>query len=95
MSKFLDFKPGDLIEWIHGYTENPITLVGEDEEFYSSIQDADVPVGSNLVHMCVYNDGETYSWLNERGVFRAHIHDVTWVHGFAGSIGLITPRVRK
>jgi len=68
----LNIKPGDLIEWVYEYDS---FLAVEGEELYSSIEKRYVPIGSNLVHMCIDIDDETYSWLNEKGLFHAHVDD--------------------
>jgi len=71
LTKF-NIKPGDLIEWV--YMRNN-KLVDENEIFWSSIEKRYVSIDRELVHMCISVDDETYSWLNENGLFRAHVDD--------------------
>jgi len=67
------FAPGDLIEWV--YMSNN-ELVAKNEELWSRIDNAYVPIGRNLVHMCISVDNDVYSWLNEKGLFRARSSDI-------------------
>ena len=76
-SSMLKIKPGDLIEWI--YTREK-RLVIADETLWSRIENSYVPIGSNLVHICVAVDDEAYSWLNEKGLFHACKHDCIVFH---------------
>jgi len=69
----LDFKPGDLIEWVNKANGK---LVVENEMLWSTIEEHWIPVGSNLVHLCTSVDSKMYSWLNEKGLFHAHVDDI-------------------
>jgi len=71
MTKF-NFAPGDLIEWRYWATDR---LVRPNEELYSSIENEWVPIGSNLVHMCVRCENRHFTWLNEKGAFNANYLD--------------------
>jgi len=73
-----DFKPGDLIVWVHAYNNE---LVLNNEELWSTIERHYVPIGRNLVHMCISVNNETYSWLNVEGLFTARVDDTRLVIG--------------
>jgi len=89
MTKF-DFKPGDLIEWVYEYNNK---LVNEYETLWSTITNKHVPIGRELIHMCISCDNKTYSWLNERGLFSAYVMDERmWVSDPFWKI--VKPRVR-
>jgi len=90
MAKF-DIKPGDLIEWMYKCNDE---LVDEHKELYSSIEKRWVPIGRELVHVCISIDDETISWLNEKGLFRAHVNSAT--RGQLQRIVVtVVPRVRE
>jgi len=72
VSKF-DINPGDLIVWRCTYY--PEHDVYDDDTLYSTIENDWVPIGRNFVHMCISYDDKTYSWLNEKGLFRARVDD--------------------
>jgi len=59
MTKF-DIKPGDLIEWVYE-GERIIKRIVTDETLWSTIENRYVSIGSKCFHLCIYNDGETYS----------------------------------
>jgi len=65
-------KPGDLIEWAYVHNGNLVII---DEDLWSTIDNEWVPIGRNLVHMCIDIDSKKYSWLNKKGLFRAYIDD--------------------
>lgn len=65
--------PGDLIEWVYDGTDIPVAC---NEEVYSSTMKTYVPVGSDMVHMLMHRDGETYYWLNQMGLFYAGEDDL-------------------
>jgi len=87
-----DFKPGDLIEWVY---KNGGQLVYSNEEIWSSIEQRYVPIGLRHIHLCTNVDDETYSWLNEKGLFRAHVDDVGGSWLYRGEVETIVPRVRR
>jgi len=87
----LNIKPGDVIEWIYTCDNE---LVVKDETLYSSIERNYVPIGSNLFHVCISIDDETYSWLNKNGLFRTRTDETTGGFGRAASTRVV-PRVRK
>jgi len=89
MTKF-NFKPGDLIEWV--YVRGGRSVI-ENEQLYSTIEQDYVPIGSGLVHVCVERDNETYSWLNEDGLFRASVDDTVSSKDSPGSRWVV-PRAR-
>jgi len=68
----LNIKPGDLIEWTY---EGGVRRTNKHEKLWSSIEKDWVPIGSKYVHLCIANDSEMYSWLNEKGVFKARTDD--------------------
>jgi hypothetical protein len=35
-----------------------------------------VPIGSNMIHLCISCEGKTITWLNEEGLFRARKDDI-------------------
>jgi len=91
MTRKFDIKPGDLIEWVYAYDNE---LVVEDEELWSRIEKRYVPIGRNLVHLCISVENSVYSWLNEKGLFRAHMNDTqTFRYGYLPP-GIV-PRTRK
>ncbi len=65
-------KPGDMIEWVHKRSGH---LVHEDETLWSAVERRFVPIGSEMVHFLVSINEETYSWLNEKGLFHARVDD--------------------
>jgi len=82
------FKSGDFIEWVEMCGGK---LVDKDEELYSTIENKWVPIGSNLVHMCINVEDDVYTWLNEKGLFSAHVDD-TASYGRHLRIEVVTPR---
>jgi hypothetical protein len=82
-------KPGDLIEWT--FTDGK--PVREDEMIWSTVEKKHVPIGSDLIHLCVSREGEIITWLNERGMFRAHVGDnLVWTDGWAVLLAIPRPR---
>jgi len=86
-----DIKPGDLIEWTYKYNNK---LVVENEILWSSIEKRYIPIGSKYVHMCIDLNDETYSWLNEKGLFRACVDDMPG-HGYVDRRSAVVPRTRR
>jgi hypothetical protein len=66
-------KPGDLIEWVCRPNNIPVR---EYECLWSSMEDNWVPIGPELTHLCVFRDGKTITWLNEKGLFHASVDDI-------------------
>ena len=67
-------KPGDMIEWTY---KTSGVLVHKDETFWSSAERRYVPIGGEMVHLLVSVNDETYSWINEKGLFHARVDDTT------------------
>lgn len=68
-------KPGDMIEWTY---KTSGVLVHKDETFWSSAERRYVPIGGEMVHLLVSVNDETYSWINEKGLFHARVDDSAW-----------------
>lgn len=83
-------KPGDMIEWTYKLSGR---LVHEDETLWSSTEERFVPIGSEMVHCLVSINDETFSWLNEKGLFHACVGDTRRGTG-AGRVWRVVPRVR-
>ena len=82
-------KPGDMIEWVHKFSGH---LVHEDETLWSSTEERFVPIGSEMFHFLVSINDETFSWLNEKGLFHACVGD-TDPSVFFSRPGPVVPRV--
>ena len=65
-------KPGDLIEWT--FCDNG-KVVGKSGGLWSTIENRWVPIGGTMCHLLVSIDEKTYSWLNDKGLFHAHVDD--------------------
>ncbi len=65
-------KPGDLIEWV--YKSNREVVVSG-EELWSTPLERWVPIGSEQVHLLISITDETIVWLNDKGLFHAHVND--------------------
>jgi len=78
-----DIKSGDLIEWVDILNNE---LVVGDKFLWSSTEKRYAPICSKYVHMCISVDDETYSWLNEKGLFHAHVDDTRHCPGGAGPL---------
>jgi len=87
----LNIKPGDLIEWVY---EHDNELVVENEELWSRIEQRYVPIGSNLVHMCISVDDEMILWLNEKGLFHTRV-DATSRQPWTKPHCVVVPRAKK
>jgi hypothetical protein len=66
----MNVAPGDLIEWV--YKHNNVA-VHAGETAWSSPDSRWVPIGSDLVHVCIGIKRNCIVWLNERGLFRMKI----------------------
>jgi len=75
----LNVRSGDLIEWVY---ERDDELVAKHEKLWSTIEYKWVPIGREFIHLCVSYDGETISWLNEKGLFFANIIDIVRSHQY-------------
>jgi hypothetical protein len=84
-------KPGDIVEWAHKETGDPVV---KDEELWSSVTKSWCLIGSGLVHTCIACDGETITWLNSKGLFFARVDDASIV-ALSSAKGMIIPRVKK
>jgi len=87
----LDFNPGDLIEWVYKCNNE---LAVENEILWSSIEKCYIPIGRELVHLCISVDDETYSWLNEEGLFCACVDDLRATSTPDRGMPVV-PRIRK
>ena len=67
-------KSGDMIEWVSKFSGE---LVHKRERLWSTVEGRYVPIGSEMVHLLVSIDDETFSWLNEKGLFHARVDDTT------------------
>ena len=65
-------KPGDTIEWTYKFSG---MLVHKDEILWSNADGRYVPIGGEMVHLLVSVNDETYSWINEKGLFHARVDD--------------------
>lgn len=83
-------KPGDIIEW----TYKSGKIVVENETLWSSVTESWCQIGSELVHTCIACDGETITWMNQKGTFNARVDDVWWC-GDSRRWGKAIPRVKK
>ena len=83
-------KPGDMIEWTYKHSGE---LVHKDEILWSSVMERFVPVGSEMFHFLVSINDETFSWLNEKGLFHACVGDTQEVVGSFTAF-VVVPRVR-
>jgi len=83
-------KPGDMIEWTY---KTSGALVHKDEILWSNADGHYVPIGGEMVHLLVSIDDETYSWLNEKGLFHARVDDSesAWP---TRSARMVVPRAR-
>jgi len=86
-------RPGDLIEWVYMPPGGGQDLVVENELLWSFVEGRGVPIGRNLVHMCIASNNLTYSWLNSKGVFTASSRDPTRMVG--SPYHTVAPRVRR
>lgn len=84
-------KPGDMIEWVHKASAK---LVDKDETLWSTVEGRYVPIGSETVHFLVSIDDETFSWLNEKGLFHALVDDTAHVGSLDIGAHLVVPRTR-
>ena len=66
-------KPGDMIEWTYKISRH---LVPEGDTLWSTVEERYVPIGGEMVHLLVSIDDETYSWINEKGLFHARVDDL-------------------
>jgi hypothetical protein len=66
-------KPGDMIEWTYKISRH---LVPEGDTLWSTVEERYVPIGGEMVHFLVSIDDETYSWINEKGLFHARVDDL-------------------
>lgn len=65
-------KPGDQIEWVY----EPIgKRVVNNETLWSSTMRCWAPIGSRLIHTLVSIDKNRITWMNEKGLFHAHVND--------------------
>ena len=83
-------KSGDMIEWMYKFSGE---LVHKDETLWSSVMERFVPVGSEMVHFLVSVNDETYSWINENGLFHARVDDAERRAGVSAGSGIV-PRTR-
>ena len=65
-------KPGDMIEWVSKFSGE---LVHKRSRLWSTVEGRYVPIGSEMVHFLVSINNETFSWLNEKGLFHARVDD--------------------
>jgi len=91
VSKSLNIKPGDLIEWVYKRNNE---LVIDDEMLWSTIEECYVPIGRELVHMCISVEGDVYSWLNEKGLFLARADDAPDARNQGVDVEVV-PRARE
>jgi hypothetical protein len=86
----MTMKSGDMIEWMYKFSG---MLVHKDEILWSNADGRYVPIGGEMVHFLVSVNDETYSWLNEKGLFHARVDDTEAV--VAGvRVGVVVPRTR-
>ena len=85
-------KPGDLIEWIYDYNLSP---ADEREMLWSTVERRYVPIGCELVHLLISCNTETYSWLNQRGIFSASVHDTKVPMQVMGTSNVIPVVVKR
>ena len=83
-------KSGDMIEWTYKHSGE---LVREDETLWSSMMERFVPIGGEAVHFLVFVNDETYSWLNENGLFHARVDDPVAGPGYESAL-VVVPRTR-
>ena len=83
-------KPGDMIEWTYKTSGE---LVHKDETFWSSVERRYVPIGGEMVHLLVSVNDETYSWINEKGLFHAHVDDSVAERAVLAGVAVV-PRAR-
>jgi hypothetical protein len=83
-------KPGDMIEWTY---KTSGVLVHKDETFWSSAERRYVPIGGEMVHLLVSVNDETYSWINEKGLFHARVDDSVEGHAIPAHRRVV-PRAR-
>lgn len=67
-------KSGDMIEWVSKFTGE---LVNKRSRLWSTVEGRYVPIGSEMVHFLVSINNETFSWLNEKGLFHALVDDTS------------------
>jgi len=91
MAKSPKIKPGDMIEWVY---EHDGWRVADNEELWSRIEERWVPIGRELVHLCINYDDKTISWLNEKGLFRARVDDTVLLPSSRSS-PVVVPHVCK
>ena len=83
-------KPGDMIEWVSKFSGE---LVHKRSRLWSTVEGRYVPIGSEMVHFLVSINDETFSWLNEKGLFHTCVGDTKWLVVFQG-FQAVVPRVR-
>lgn len=83
-------EPGDMIEWVYKFSGE---LVHKDETLWSSVMERFVPVGSKMAHLLVLVNDETFSWLNEKGLFHARMDDVA-LSPAPSPVWAVVPRTR-
>jgi hypothetical protein len=82
-------KPGDLIEWVYELSGN---TVHPHETVWSPEDERPVHVGSNLTHLLISCEGDTFKWLNEKGSFRCTFSRSS---DHSANLGRIVPREKK
>jgi hypothetical protein len=70
----LDPVPGAVIRWEYS---NVDLSIGKNAIMWSTIDKRYVPIGSDMIHLCIACDGKTITWLNQEGLFRARVDDGT------------------
>ena len=86
-------KPGDFIVWTYKATGE---LVGSSETLWSSTLQKYVPVGRSnnlLISIHEENDKQVITWLNDKGLFHAHVDDTQWLLSM-GRPASVVPRAR-
>ena len=83
-------KPGDMIEWVSKFSGE---LVHKRSRLWSTVEGRYVPIGSEMVHFLVSINNETFSWLNEKGLFHARVDDSAFGGQIKGGDGVV-PRTR-
>lgn len=82
-------KPGDTIEWVC----EPIgKRVVKHETLWSSTMNCWVPIGSSFIHTLVSLDKNRIMWMNEKGLFHAHVNDDAMSSEVAGVWTWVEPR---
>ena len=80
-------KPGDMIEWVYKRNNEVVPF---DTKIWSSPMNLWVPIGKASLLISITD--ETYTWLNDKGLFHARVDDTCLLSPSYGGILGVVPR---